>query len=266
MIASTHRAHGHTLAKGTPPERGHGGALRQGRGLQPRLRRLDAPLRRRARQPRRERGRRRRAPGHRRRARSPSRCEASPASRSRSSETAPRTSARSTRRSTSRSSGRCRPSSSARTTTTPSRRRCEAAAADRGPDEAGRGVRDDFDGGRRPGRRGGLQDDAARRSSTRATGEGPVFLLAETYRLTGHYVGDPQVYRPKEEIREAPQTQDPIDQAPRAARALRRGVGEMDAEATRIAAESVEFAKKRHRPEARRRPEECVCLVLVLLG
>ena len=33
-------------------------------------------------------------------------------------------------------------------------------------------------------------------------GEGPVFLLANTYRLTGHYVGDPQVYRPREEIRE----------------------------------------------------------------
>ena len=28
-------------------------------------------------------------------------------------------------------------------------------------------------------------------------GKGPVFVLVETYRLTGHYVGDPQVYRPE---------------------------------------------------------------------
>ena len=46
--------------EGDASERGHGRALRQGRGLQPRLRRLDAPLRRRAREPRRQRGRRRR--------------------------------------------------------------------------------------------------------------------------------------------------------------------------------------------------------------
>ena len=45
----------------------HGRALRQGRGLQRRLRRLDAPLRPRGRKPRRERGRRRRASRDRRR-------------------------------------------------------------------------------------------------------------------------------------------------------------------------------------------------------
>ena len=47
--------------------------------------------------------------------------------------------------------------------------------------------------------------------ATRATGKGPVFLLANTFRLTGHYVGDPQVYRPREEVREVRQTQDPIE-------------------------------------------------------
>src|ERR687885_786072 len=31
-------------------------------------------------------------------------------------------------------------------------------------------------------------------------GKGPVFLLCETYRLVGPYVGDPQVYRPKGEV------------------------------------------------------------------
>jgi TPP-dependent pyruvate/acetoin dehydrogenase alpha subunit len=75
-------------------------------------------------------------------------------------------------------------------------------------------------------------------------GEGPIFLLAETYRLTGHYVGDPQVYRPKEEIREARQTQDPITKLREQLELSEEEWNEMDAEATRIAEESVEFAKK----------------------
>jgi acetoin:2,6-dichlorophenolindophenol oxidoreductase subunit alpha len=75
-------------------------------------------------------------------------------------------------------------------------------------------------------------------------GEGPIFLLAETYRLTGHYVGDPQVYRPKEEIREARQTQDPITKLREQLGLSEEEWNEMDADATRIAEESVEFAKK----------------------
>jgi pyruvate dehydrogenase E1 component alpha subunit len=43
------------------------------------------------------------------------------------------------------------------------------------------------------------------------SGKGPVFLLCETYRLVGHYVGDPQVYRPKDELKELRETQDPLD-------------------------------------------------------
>jgi len=35
------------------------------------------------------------------------------------------------------------------------------------------------------------------------TGEGPVFLDVETYRMHGHYIGDPQVYRSKEDRQEA---------------------------------------------------------------
>src|SRR5215210_4820711 len=34
------------------------------------------------------------------------------------------------------------------------------------------------------------------------SGRGPVFLAVTTVRLSGHYVGDPQVYRPKDEARE----------------------------------------------------------------
>jgi pyruvate dehydrogenase E1 component alpha subunit len=74
-------------------------------------------------------------------------------------------------------------------------------------------------------------------------GEGPVFLLAQTYRLTGHYVGDPQVYRPKEEVRELRRTQDPITKLREKLELSEDEWNELDAEATRLAEESVEFAK-----------------------
>jgi acetoin:2,6-dichlorophenolindophenol oxidoreductase subunit alpha len=41
------------------------------------------------------------------------------------------------------------------------------------------------------------------------SGEGPVFLDIETYRMHGHYIGDPQVYRTKEDRDEAAE-RDPI--------------------------------------------------------
>jgi acetoin:2,6-dichlorophenolindophenol oxidoreductase subunit alpha len=75
-------------------------------------------------------------------------------------------------------------------------------------------------------------------------GEGPVFLLAETYRLTGHYVGDPQVYRPKEEVRELRRTQDPIAKLREKLQLPDSEWEALDAEATRLAEESVEFAKQ----------------------
>jgi TPP-dependent pyruvate/acetoin dehydrogenase alpha subunit len=75
-------------------------------------------------------------------------------------------------------------------------------------------------------------------------GKGPVFLVADCVRLSGHYVGDPQVYRPKEEIRELRQTRDPIDLLRRQLELSDDEWEEMDREATRMAEESVEFAKK----------------------
>jgi TPP-dependent pyruvate/acetoin dehydrogenase alpha subunit len=74
-------------------------------------------------------------------------------------------------------------------------------------------------------------------------GKGPAFLLANTYRLVGHYVGDPQVYRSKEELAELRATQDPIEK-------LRERMGisdedfeELDREAHELVEASVEFAK-----------------------
>jgi pyruvate dehydrogenase E1 component alpha subunit len=74
-------------------------------------------------------------------------------------------------------------------------------------------------------------------------GQGPVFLLCETERLTGHYIGDAQVYRDKHELRRLRETRDPI-------RNLRERVSlsdeewaRLDAEAHRVVDASVEFAQ-----------------------
>ena len=75
-------------------------------------------------------------------------------------------------------------------------------------------------------------------------GRGPVFLLLETYRLTGHYIGDPQVYRPKEEVRELRQNQDPITKAREKLELADAEWEEMDAEIVKIVEASVEFSKQ----------------------
>jgi acetoin:2,6-dichlorophenolindophenol oxidoreductase subunit alpha len=74
-------------------------------------------------------------------------------------------------------------------------------------------------------------------------GHGPVFLHVRTYRLTGHYVGDPQVYRPKDELPRLRETEDPVTK-------LRDRLGlsdeefeQMDREAHELVDASVEFAK-----------------------
>ena len=74
-------------------------------------------------------------------------------------------------------------------------------------------------------------------------GKGPVFLLAETFRLTGHYVGDPQVYRPKEEVREVRATQDPLPKLREKLDISDDEWEELDREVTELVEGSVEFAK-----------------------
>jgi pyruvate dehydrogenase E1 component alpha subunit len=41
-------------------------------------------------------------------------------------------------------------------------------------------------------------------------GNGPFFLEAKTYRIKGHYVGDPELYRNKEEVQKVYDTNNPI--------------------------------------------------------
>jgi acetoin:2,6-dichlorophenolindophenol oxidoreductase subunit alpha len=87
--------------------------------------------------------------------------------------------------------------------------------------------------------------EAARRALRHARdGKGPVFLVADCVRLSGHYVGDPQVYRPKEEILELRKTRDPIELLRSRLEISAEEFDELNREATRIAKDSVEFAKQ----------------------
>jgi len=84
-------------------------------------------------------------------------------------------------------------------------------------------------------------------------GKGPVFMDVECWRLHGHYVGDPQIYRSKEDQEEAAE-HDPIP-------LLREKLGlsdeefdELDREIVEIVEQSVEFAKNATDPK----PEDAI--------
>lgn len=55
-----------------------------------------------------------------------------------------------------------------------------------------------------------VMEAASRAVEYARQGGGPSLLHARTYRFEGHYFGEPQVYRSKEEVQEARQTIDPI--------------------------------------------------------
>ena len=76
-----------------------------------------------------------------------------------------------------------------------------------------------------------------------ASGEGPVFLNVRTYRLVGHYIGDPQVYREKEEIEDLRETKDPLELLRSRLELSDDEVEQLDTEVTAIVEESVAFAK-----------------------
>ena len=100
----------------------------------------------------------------------------------------------------------------------------------------------------------GQDVEAVYRTALEATshareGRGPVFLLAETFRLTGHYIGDPQVYRPKEEIRELRRTQDPLDRLRATLDVPDDDWDAMEREIAELVDGSVEFAKNGTDPE-----------------
>ena len=55
-----------------------------------------------------------------------------------------------------------------------------------------------------------VHDATAGAAEFARSGNGPVFIVGETRRVEGHYVGDPQVYRPKGEAKEWRKEGDPI--------------------------------------------------------
>ena len=80
------------------------------------------------------------------------------------------------------------------------------------------------------------------------TGEGPVFLDVETFRMHGHYIGDPQVYRSKDDREDAAE-RDPI---PRLRERLGLSDDEFEAydtEAHKVVDEALEFAQNGTDPQ-----------------
>jgi len=80
------------------------------------------------------------------------------------------------------------------------------------------------------------------------SGEGPVFLDVETYRMHGHFIGDPQVYRTRQDRAEAAE-HDPVVR-------LRERLGladdefdELVVEASAVVEAAVEFAKNGTDPQ-----------------
>jgi acetoin:2,6-dichlorophenolindophenol oxidoreductase subunit alpha len=81
------------------------------------------------------------------------------------------------------------------------------------------------------------------------SGKGPVFLAVECERLVGHYVGDPQVYRPKGQLQELRETRDPITLLRESLELSDEDFEAMDAEVHEIVDASVEFAKNGTDPQ-----------------
>jgi acetoin:2,6-dichlorophenolindophenol oxidoreductase subunit alpha len=75
------------------------------------------------------------------------------------------------------------------------------------------------------------------------SGKGPVFMHVDTYRLSGHYIGDPQVYRSKEEQRDVREHHDPLPPLRRKLELSDEEFDELDAEVQEIVEAAVEFAK-----------------------
>jgi TPP-dependent pyruvate/acetoin dehydrogenase alpha subunit len=75
------------------------------------------------------------------------------------------------------------------------------------------------------------------------SGKGPVFLHVDTYRLSGHYIGDPQVYRSKEEQRDVREHHDPLPPLRHKLELSDEEYEEMDGEVQEIVEAAVDFAK-----------------------
>jgi acetoin:2,6-dichlorophenolindophenol oxidoreductase subunit alpha len=77
----------------------------------------------------------------------------------------------------------------------------------------------------------------------------PLFFLCDTYRLHGHYIGDPQVYRSKEDIEDARDNHDPIDITRRQLELPDDDLEALEDEIREIVERSVEFARNGTDPD-----------------
>jgi len=82
-------------------------------------------------------------------------------------------------------------------------------------------------------------------------GRGPVFLLCETQRFTGHYIGDPQIYREKDEPKRLREEFDPLDIARQRLDLSDHEVEELESETRETVEQAVEFARKGTDPDPR---------------
>lgn len=73
--------------------------------------------------------------------------------------------------------------------------------------------------------------------------KGPVLLHLRTYRLTGHFVGDPQIYRDREALKKEQETKDPIKLLAARLELSDEELSALDAEVTAEVEAAVEFAK-----------------------
>ena len=91
---------------------------------------------------------------------------------------------------------------------------------------------------------------AARQALEHArSGKGPVFLHLDTVRFHGHYIGDPQVYRDREEAKRLQAARDPIALLRERLDVSDEEFEALDAEVTEEVEACVEFAKAGTDPE-----------------
>lgn len=94
--------------------------------------------------------------------------------------------------------------------------------------------------------------NAVEQAAARArVGYGPIYIEATTYRLWGHMMGDPEIYRTKEEVVQARENE-PIVRLGRRLLALghtEADLTSLDSEAEAIIADAVQFAEASRVPE-----------------
>jgi acetoin:2,6-dichlorophenolindophenol oxidoreductase subunit alpha len=81
------------------------------------------------------------------------------------------------------------------------------------------------------------------------SGAGPVFLVAETYRLVPHNVGDPQEYREKNEYEQTRENQDPIQKLRERLGLSEERFGELERQAEATTQDAVEFSRQSPEPD-----------------